>query len=330
VIVASGRGRSTAPPGDAGSDRGQTRGVDTCHRVGVGDSSPSKIRTALVLSGGGGRGAAQLGILRALAERGLQPDACVGTSVGALNAAVVASHPLPVALDLLERIWASPQTRAVFRSHPLRMVMNRVRRQPWLRSDDAIGDLVDFSMGLTGMTTFEELPRPLQIVVTDLLTGEPVLISRGRLRDPLRASCAIPFVFRPVQLGDRSYVDGGVTDNCSISTAARLEPDQIIAVDLTAEPAMAALRRLSEVFERMTSVALHSRLLADFDTFSKRLPVTLICPRIANPLRVADFARVREAARSAMETLLQTVGLADGRVPPGLFYLPISMEGSPA
>jgi len=283
-----------------------------------------------VLSGGGGRGAAQLGILRALAERGLQPDACVGTSVGALNAAVVASHPLPVALDLLERIWASPQTRAVFRSHPLRMVLNRARRQPWLRSDDAIGDLVDFSMELTGMTTFEELGRPLQIVVTDLLTGDPVLISQGRLRDPLRASCAIPFVFRPVQLGDRSYVDGGVTDNCSISTAARMKPDQIIAVDLTAEPAMPALRRLSEVFERMTSVALHSRLLADFDTFSKRLPVTLICPRIANPLRVADFAKVREAARTAMETLLQTVGLADGRVPPGLFYLPISMEGSPA
>jgi predicted YcjX-like family ATPase len=58
--------------------------------------------------------------------------------------------------------------------------------------------------------------------------------------------------------------------------------------------------------------------------------VTLICPRIANPLRVADFARVREAARAAMESLLQTVGLADGRIPPGLFYLPISMEGSPA
>ena len=317
------------PPVTRPFDEGRTRKVSACHPVRVGGSSPSRIGTALVLSGGGGRGAAQLGILRALAERGLQPDACVGTSVGALNAAVVASHPLPVALDMLERIWASPQTRAVFRSHPLRMVMNRARRQPWLRDDDAIGDLVDFSMEMTGMSTFEELPRPLQIVVTDLLTGEPVLISQGRLRDPLRASCAIPFVFRPVQLGDRSYVDGGVTDNCSISTAARMEPEQIIAVDLTAEPAMPTLRRLSEVFERMTSVALHSRLLADFDSFSKRLPVTLICPRIANPLRVADFTRVREAARTAMETLLQTVGLADGRVPPGLFYLPISMEGSP-
>jgi NTE family protein len=298
--------------------------------MGVDGAGGSTIGTVLVLGGGGGRGAAQIGILRALAERGIDPDACVGTSVGALNAAVVASRPLPEAVDLLERIWASPQTRDVFRSHPLRMVFNRARRQPWLRSDDAIGDLVDFAIGLTGQVAFEELRCRLEIIVTDLLTGDPVVISRGPLRDPLRASCAIPFVFRPVQLGDRAYVDGGVTDNCSLATAARMEPAQIIAVDLTAEPALPALRRLSEVFERVTSVALHSRLLADFDRFSKHLPVTLICPRIPNPLRVADFSKVREAARTAMETLLQTIGRADGRLASGVFYLPISMEGSPA
>ncbi len=283
-----------------------------------------------MLGGGGGRGAAQLGILRALAERGLEPDACVGTSVGALNAAVVASRPLTEALDMLEQIWASPQTRAVFRARPLRMVLNRVRRHPWLRSDDAVGELVDFATAMTGIESFEELRRPLEIIVTDLLTGEPVVISQGPLRDPLRASCAIPFVFQPVRLGDRSYVDGGVTDNCSLSTAVRMGPSRIIAVDLTAELAMPALRRLSDVFQRVTSVALHARLLADFDRFSRHLPVTLICPRIPNPLRVADFSKVREAARTAMELLLQTIGLADGRLAPGLFYLPLSMEGSPA
>jgi NTE family protein len=290
----------------------------------------SQIETVLVLSGGGGRGAAQLGILRALAERGLEPDACVGTSVGALNAAVVASHPLPVALDMLEKVWASPQTRAVFRSHPLQMLVNRARRRPWMRSDDAIGDLVDYAMGVTGMTTFEELRHPLEVIVTDLQTGDPVVITQGPLRDPLRASAAIPCVFQPVRLGDRSYVDGGVTDNCSLATAVRMGAAQIIAVDLTAEPAVPALRRISDVFERVTMVALHRRLLADFDRFSKHLPVTLICPRIANPLKVADFSKVREAARTAMESLLQSIGLADGLVAPGLFYLPIAMDGSPA
>jgi len=298
--------------------------------MGVEDAGGPGVGTVLVLGGGGGRGAAQLGILRALAERGIDPGACVGTSVGALNAAVVASRPLPEAVDLLERIWASPETRDVFRAHPLRVVLNRARRQPWLRGDDPIGALVDFAIGLTGRATFEELRCPLEIIVTDLVTGDPVAISHGPLRDPLRASCAIPFVFRPVRLGDRAYVDGGVTDNCSLATAARMHPAQIIAVDLTAEPARPALRRLSEVFARVTSVALHSRLLADFDRFSRHLPVTLICPRIPNPLRVADFSKAREAARAAMETLLQTIGRADGRLAPGVFYLPIAMEGSPA
>lgn len=286
--------------------------------------------TVLVLGGGGGRGAAQLGILRALAERGIEPDACVGTSVGALNAAVVASHPLPVALDLLERIWASPQTRAVFRNRPFRMILNRARRRPWLRSDDSIGDLVDFAMGMVGVSSFEELRRPLEIVVTDLMTGEPVVIARGRLRDALRASCAIPFIFQPVQLGDRVYVDGGVADNCSLSTAVRMNPERIIAVDLTAEPAGATLHRLSDVFERVTSVALHRRLLADFDRFSLGLPVTLICPRITHQLRVGDFSRLREATRAAMDSLLQTIGLSDGGLSPGIFYLPVSLEESPA
>lgn len=279
--------------------------------------------TVLVLGGGGGRGAAQLGILRALADWGVRPDACVGTSVGALNAAVTAALPLPEAVDTLERIWASPQTGAVFRTHPLRIALNRVLRRPWLHSGTPIAELVDFSMDLVGVRSFEDLARPLRIIVTDLASGEPVVISHGPLRDPLRASCAVPFVFPPVRLGDRSYVDGGVTDNCSIATAAGMEPERIIAVDLTAEPAQPRIRRWSELFDRVTSTALHARAVADFERFSGRVPVTLICPRFSPRLRVADFTSVRDAARAAMATLLQGRGSRDGRLSPGLFYLPL-------
>ncbi len=287
--------------------------------------------TVLVLGGGGGRGAAQLGILRALAERGLRPDACVGTSVGALNAAVVAALDLPDAVDALEKIWASPQTRAVFRTRPLRVAVNRAMRRPWLRSDDAIRELVDYAMGAVGARTFEELRLKLEIIVTDFASGEPVIISRGPLRDALRASCAIPLVFPPVRLGDRLYVDGGVTDNCSISTAARMNPSRIIAVDLTSEPAVGPVRRWTDVFNRVTSLALHARVRADFDHYSGRVPLTLICPRFTTRLRVADFSAVRDAARAGMETLLQTMSRADGLLAPGLFYLPVaSRDESPA
>jgi NTE family protein len=280
--------------------------------------------TVLVLGGGGGRGAAQLGILRALAERGLRPEACVGTSVGALNAAVVAALDFPEAVDALEKIWASRQTRAVFRTRPLRIALNRAMRRPWLRSDDAIAELVDYAMDVVGVRSFEELRLRLEIIVTDIASGEPVVISQGVLRDALRASCAIPLVFPPVRLGDRFYVDGGVTDNCSISTAARMNPSRIIAVDLTSEPAVGPVRRWADLFNRVTSVALHARVRADFDHYSGTVPVTLICPRFAPRLRVADFSAVRDAARAAMESLLQTISPADGRLAPGLFYLPVA------
>jgi NTE family protein len=276
----------------------------------------------LVLGGGGGRGAAQLGILRALAEHGIEPEACVGTSVGALNAAVVAALPLPEAVEALERIWASRYTRDVFRPRRLRAVLNRAMARPWLDTDAPVAALIDYACELVGVGSFEELRRPLRVVVTDLTTGEPVVISQGPLRDPLRASCAIPLVFPPVRLGDRLYVDGGVTDNCSLATAAGLHPSQILAVDLTAEPATPP-RRWWDLFERVTSVALHARVVADFDRFRDRVPVTLICPRFASRLRVSDFPAVRDAARAAMESLLTTIAHADGRLAPGTFYLPL-------
>src|SRR5258708_38466141 len=93
---------------------------------------PAAERTVLVLGGGGGRGAAQLGVLRALASRGIRPDACVGTSVGALNAAVVAAGGLPDAVPLLGRIRSREQTRAGFRAPRPQLGANRLRRRPHL------------------------------------------------------------------------------------------------------------------------------------------------------------------------------------------------------
>jgi len=284
-----------------------------------------RAETVLVLGGGGGRGAAQIGVLRALAERGIQPDTCVGTSVGALNAMAVASHPLPRAVDLLEEIWASPETRAVFRSELMRVVVNRARRRPYMRSGRCITELVDSALAKIGRRSFAELERPLSIILIDLVSGEPVVISQGdSLRDAMRASCAIPGLFPPVVLGERLYVDGGVTENCSLATAARLNPGRIIAIDLSAGEGTAAMRRWSEVLDRVMQVALHSRVVADFDRFSARVPVTLICLRL-NLRRpaFADFNGIRDAARQAVDTLLQSIS-SDGILAPGVFYVPVS------
>jgi NTE family protein len=289
-------------------------------------------RTVLVLGGGGGRGAAQLGVLRALAQRGVHPDAVVGTSVGALNAAAVAAVGLERAVPLLETIWSSEQTHAVFRAQRLQMVSNRMRRRPYLRSGQCIRDLVRFASDVIGIDDFEHLQIPLHIIVTDLSEGSPVVLHEGSsesLQDALCASCAIPGVFPPVRVGGRLYVDGGVTENCGLSTAYALQPTRIIAIDLTADSPVPAFSRWEEVLERMMQVALHSRVVADFDRFSSRLPVTLICPRAPIHMRAPrflDFAALREQAFAATDRLLARIATADGRLDPGVFYLPVNVE----
>lgn len=285
--------------------------------------------TVLVLGGGGGRGAAQLGVLRALAQHGVEPDGCVGTSVGALNAAVVAAHPLDEAAALLETIWASERTRDVFRADRMRMVLNRIRRRPYLRSGGSLRELVRYATRLSGITTFENLRIPLRIIMTDLAAGEPVVAKSGPLEDALCASASIPGLFPPVRVGDRLFVDGGVMENCGLATAATLSPSRVIAVDLSAASPVARLQRWSEVIERMMQVALHAKVSADFERFSSRIPVTLICPRLANPLRAlgfADFAELREASFAAADRLLQRIAGSDGRLRPGVFYLPVPVE----
>jgi NTE family protein len=288
---------------------------------------PTHERTVLVLGGGGGRGAAQLGVLRALANRGIEPDAVVGTSVGALNAAAIAAVGLREAVPLLERIWSSEQTRAVFRAQRLQMVTNRMRRRPYLRSGQCVRDLVRFASSVVDISDFSRLRIPLHIIVTDLSEGTPVVLSdasAGTLEDALCASCAIPGMFPPVRVGSHLFVDGGVTENCGLSTAYALAPTRIIAIDLTADSPVSVFSSWEAVLERIMQVALHSRVVADFDRFSSRLPVTLICPRAPIHLRAArfvDFIGLRDQAFAAADRLLQRILTADGRLDPGVFYL---------
>jgi NTE family protein len=202
-----------------------------------------------------------------------------------------------------------------------------MRRRPYLRSGSEIRNLIRVARDVAGVDSFEAMIRPLHIVMTDLLAGEPVVASDGSLEDALCASTAIPLVYPPVMVGGRLCHDGGVTENCSLATAAALDPARIIAIDLSADAdTPTALRRWSHVIERMCQVALSARLAADFDRFSVRLPVTLIRP-LALPARGAprlpELAEMVERAFKAAEALLQRICEPDGRLTPGIFPLPL-------
>ena len=146
-----------------------------------------------------------------------------------------------------------------------------------------LNEIVKECRKLSGLTQSQlaKLAGVGKTVVYDIEHGKEKILREGNVALAVRASCAIPGLFPPVRLGDREYVDGGVTDNCSLATAAKLNPAHIIAIDLTANEATPGTRRLGDVFDRVVSAALHARVVADFDRFSSRVPVTT-CQGVGN------------------------------------------------
>ena len=120
-----------------------------------------------MLGGGGARGAAQVGVLQALFEAGVDPPtAVVGTSVGALNGSAIAAYPSLAGTMMLREVWMSRQAIDVFRAHPLGMILSGLKRdQMSAFPQQNIRRLVERAQSLTGITTFEQLRDQARIVV---------------------------------------------------------------------------------------------------------------------------------------------------------------------
>lgn len=180
--------------------------------------SLSRPRIGLALGGGGARGAAHVGVLRALEAAGI-PVACVaGTSVGAM---VGAAYAAGLSTDDIERVFAAVRFRDLFR--PI------WARDGWLDNSPLAASFER----VVGRLKVEDLRIPFAATATDADTGEPVTLRSGPLGPILRASTAMPCIVRPVQLGDRRLVDGGVVHKVSVAQARALGADIVIAVDLS-------------------------------------------------------------------------------------------------
>ena len=147
-----------------------------------------------VLGGGGARGAAQVGVLQALFEVGLEPPRrLVGVSVGALNAATLAAYPSRAGAAMLRELWFSRLAQDVFRLHPLGVVLNRLRGDTLSAMPATnVTRLIERAIQLIGIETFEDLRVPLEVLATDIGAGRPHVFRGGRLLPALRASTAIP------------------------------------------------------------------------------------------------------------------------------------------
>jgi NTE family protein len=184
-------------------------------------------RTAFAISGGGARGAIQVGMLRALLERGIKPDFVVGVSIGAWNGAWIAHRPDVDWARRLEGVWRQV-TRRTLDMVWWRAARNMVRRRPSLYEGDGLSRFVARHLQVHN---FEDLAVPLHTVAIDLTMGTKAVFSHGPLAPAVLASSAIPGVFPPVTIDGHQHVDGGLVDPTGLDTAIELGARRVFVLD---------------------------------------------------------------------------------------------------
>ncbi len=171
----------------------------------------------LALGGGAARGAAHIGVLRAMQEDGKRPDYIAGTSIGALVGGLYA-----FGVDLEDLRKAAQDL------HWMDLAGATLSRFGLLRNQE-LGRLVQ---SFVGDRRLEDAPIPFAAVATDIHTGEAVVLKEGRLIDAILATTAIPGIFVPAKLDGRMLVDGGLVENVPISPLKGMGAEVLVAVNL--------------------------------------------------------------------------------------------------
>jgi len=257
--------------------------------------------TAFVLSGGGSLGAVQVGMLQALAARGVQPDILVGTSAGALNAAFVGGHGTSAdALAELADVWSRLRRRDVFPFAALRAVRAAAGNAPSLCSPLPLRRLIAAHLPYERL---EHAPIPVHVVTTDVCSGREVLLSDGDATDAVLASAAIPAVFPPVAREGTYLVDGGTANNTAIAQAFALGADCVYVLPTgyacaLLEPPTTAL---ASALHALTFL-IEQRLVLEVAHFAEYLDVRVmppLCPLSVSSIDFRHGAELVERARLA-------------------------------
>ncbi len=279
-------------------------------------------KIGLVLSGGGARGAAHIGVLKVLEEHNIQVDYIAGTSMGAIVGGFYASGMTAIEIEqaITEKDW-----KTLFQDRPPRADRSFRRK----RDDD--GFLVEFDVGVdkeglifpqglvqgqnleitlkrfllpvATTTDFDQLPIPFRAIATDLETGEAIPIKSGDLARAIRASMSLPGIFKPVKYDNRLLVDGGVANNLPVQIARDMGADILIVVDVgfplkEAEELDSALA----VTRQMLTIMINGRAREQLSNLQTQ--DILISPDLGD-LDSQDFQRLDDAIKIGEQTAQQ-------------------------
>ncbi|MBA4195784.1 MAG: patatin [Comamonadaceae bacterium] len=275
-------------------------------------------KVALVLSGGGARGFAHVGVLKALEAARVPVDMIVGTSMGAIVGGLYASG---MTADELEREILAVQWGDLFNSREPRQLLSQRRKEedfelsPVLALGFREGGfrlptgavssrslemlLRRYTLPTRHLTSFDQLPTPFRAVATDMETGQPVVMDSGDLATALRASMSVPGVFSPVTVGERILGDGGLVDNLPVGVARRMGADVIIAVNIgTPLAGRETLGTVLGITAQMVNILTEQNVQASIATLT---PSDLLLTPPLGKLTSADFERAPELVRIGRE-----------------------------
>jgi NTE family protein len=269
-----------------------------------------------VLGGGGSLGAMQVGMLRALAEVGITPDLLVGTSVGSLNAAVLAM-PGDDSPARLHKIWSQMTKHEAFPGGVLSQVRTLRHSKTHLFPNSGLAAIVDEHLGPGAR--FEDLALPLGVVVTDVDTAEPILIRSGELKPALLASAAIPGIYPPVSHDGKLLYDGGLVANVPMRQALAMGARSLVVLDCAFPGKLpAAPRTFAEVMMFTAMISMRNQAVLEAPLAAAQVPVVYLpgpAPIRLSPLDFSHTEELTDQAFQSARTFLAEITL-DG---PGLY-----------
>jgi NTE family protein len=247
-----------------------------------------KPKVAFVLSGGGARGFAHIGVLKVLEEVGFKPDIITGTSMGSV---VGGLYAIGYRSDTLEKIVHSTNWNDIVYDRVSRNTLNAMERERYdryfvkfnfeglkfisysgfVKGTQIQNMLTRLCLPAAGITDFKKLPIPFACVATNIQTGQKVVLNKGSLPEAIRASMAIPSLFTSMEIDGKVLVDGGLTQNYPIIEAKDLGADYIIGVDVGTKSTKEDLNSLVNVM--MESIFLHG--YQNFEQEKKYLSINI-------------------------------------------------------
>ncbi len=251
---------------------------------------PGRDDVAFVLGGGGHLGAHEVGMLAALLERGVAPSLIVGTSVGAINGAVIAAQPTLATAGRLAEVWSRLEQEGVFKGSLLRRMATLVRTRTHLHGDEALRALLIDVLP----TRIEDLAVPFQCVAASIERASEHWFERGPLVDAVMASAAVPGILPAVEVDGEHFLDGGIVNSIPVGRAVALGADTIFVLhvgrlDRPLEPP----RWPWEVGLVAFEIARRHRFIGDLARLPDDVAVHVLPTGQSDPPRYNDLSQLR-------------------------------------